>query len=172
MVAWIGQFLVNDIQAFLSLARSMLTFLPFRSLLITSFHVFLGRPLGKLPLIFRVLHKPDHTFCCFLSRWQNHCSLLSHKHSLMLFTFSPVVTSYAEIQSSGQTFIHLTILELFFIWLSVQLSQSVIILRDWAFSSVLGQSSTTTLGWFAHVWLLNLLSSFSLFQIALYLLYT
>ena len=50
--AWMGWAVsYEDFQAFLPLAMSLLTFLFFRSLLITSFHVFLGCPMEKLPLI-------------------------------------------------------------------------------------------------------------------------
>ena len=48
-------------QAFLSLVMSFLTFLSFRSLLITSFHVFFGRPLGKLLLILKIIQLLDQT---------------------------------------------------------------------------------------------------------------
>ena len=47
MRAWVGPFLMKDFQTFLSLARSLLNFLSFRSFLVTSFHAFLGRPLGN-----------------------------------------------------------------------------------------------------------------------------
>ena len=49
--AWVRWFLMKDFQAFSSVARSLLIFLSLRSPLITSFHVFLGHPLGKLPLL-------------------------------------------------------------------------------------------------------------------------
>ena len=48
MLAWIGQFLMNDFQAFLSLARSLLTFSSCRSFLIASLLVFRDCPLDKL----------------------------------------------------------------------------------------------------------------------------
>ena len=79
---------------------SLLTLLSFRSLLNTVFHVSLGRPLGKLPLTLKVLHLLDQTLSSILSRWLNHCSLLSCKHSLMLLNFSLVLNSSAEILSS------------------------------------------------------------------------
>ena len=102
MLAWIGQFLMKDFQAFLSLAMTLLTFLSFRSLLITLFHVFLGHSLGKLPITLKFLHLLDETHSSILSRWPNHCSLLSFSHSLMLFNFSLVLSSSAEILSSDR----------------------------------------------------------------------
>ena len=46
-------------QAFLSLAMSFLTFLSFRSLLITSLHVFLGCPLGEQLLTLKIVQLLD-----------------------------------------------------------------------------------------------------------------
>ena len=100
MLAWVGRFLMKDFQAFLFVARSLLAFLSFRSLVITSFHVFLGRPLGKLLLIWKVLHLLDQTLFSILSRWPNHYSLLSCKHSLMVFNFSLVLSFSTEIIGS------------------------------------------------------------------------
>ena len=93
---------------------SLLTFLSFRLLLITSFHVFLGRPLGKLSLTLKVLHLLGQALSFTLSRWVNHCRLLSCKHSSKLFTFCLVLRSVAEIIYSGLMLdIHLTILASF-----------------------------------------------------------
>ena len=90
----------------------LLTFLSFRLLLITSFHVFLGRPLGKLSL--KVLHLLGQALSFTLSRWVNHCRLLSCKHSSKLFNFYLVLRSAAEITYSGLMLdIHLTILASF-----------------------------------------------------------
>ena len=57
MPAWIGRLLIKDFQTFLSLARSLVTFpfLSFKSLLITSFHNFLGHLVGKVPLTMKIL---------------------------------------------------------------------------------------------------------------------
>ena len=108
------RFLMKDFQAFLSLGRSFLTFLSFRSLLNTSFHVFVGCPLRKLPLTLKVLHVLDKAFSSIPSRWPNHCSLLSCKHFLMLFDISLILSSVAEILSPGRTLhIYLTIIALF-----------------------------------------------------------
>ena len=54
-------FFTKDFQRFLTLARSFLTFLSFKSPLITAFHSmsFPGRPLGKPPLTSKVLHVLD-----------------------------------------------------------------------------------------------------------------
>ena len=101
MVAWIGRFLMKDFHTFLSLAMSLLTFLSFRSLLITSFQIFLGHPLWKLPL--KILHLLNQALSSILSRWPNHCSLRPCKHSLVLFSFSLVFRSSEEILSSGLT---------------------------------------------------------------------
>ena len=103
-------FHMKHFQAFLSLAMSLLTFLSFRLLLITSFHVFYGCPLGKR---FRLWRFYIYWAKYFLSRWPNHCSLLSSKHSLMLFNFSLVLSSSAEILSGLMLFVHLTILASF-----------------------------------------------------------
>ena len=65
--ACMGWIVSYDLQVFLSLARSFQTFLSFRSLLITLFHVFQGCPLGKLSLTLKVLHFLDHVFSSILS---------------------------------------------------------------------------------------------------------
>ena len=67
MPALVGQFLVRDIQAYLSLAMSVLTFVTFISLVITKFNVFLGGPLEKLPLTLKFLHLLDPALCFILS---------------------------------------------------------------------------------------------------------
>ena len=84
MLAWVGWFLMKDFQVFLSLAMSLLTFLSFRSLLITSFYVFLGRPLGKLLLTSKVLHLLDEALSSILSRCPNYCSRLSSCSSILV----------------------------------------------------------------------------------------
>ena len=95
----------------ISLLSCLLTFVSFRSFLITSFHVFLGHPLGKLALALKILHLLDQLLSSILSRLSNHCIVLSCKHSLMLFNFSLVLSSSAEILSSDLTLHnHLTIL--------------------------------------------------------------
>ena len=89
----------------------LLNFLSYRSLLITSFHVSLSRLLRKLQLAFKILYWLDQSLISILSIWTNHCSLLSCKHSFMLFNFILVLSSSAEISSSDLTLhIHLTIL--------------------------------------------------------------
>ena len=55
-LARIWRFLMKNFNTFLSLAGSLLTFVPFTSLLIISFHVFLDFPLAKLPITLKVLH--------------------------------------------------------------------------------------------------------------------
>lgn len=110
MRACVERFLIKDLLAFLSLVMSWLTFLSFISLLIAPFHVFFGRPLRKLPLTLKVLYLVDQAFSSILFRWPNHCSLLSSKHSPMLFNLTLALIYSEEIPSSGQTFhIHLTI---------------------------------------------------------------
>ena len=54
--ARIWHFLMKNFNTFLSLAGSLLTFVPFKSLLIISFHIFLYFPLAKLPITLKVLH--------------------------------------------------------------------------------------------------------------------
>ena len=97
---WVGWF---DFQAFFSLARIFLTFICFRSLLITLFHIFLGCSLGKLPLTLKALHSLDQAFSLPLSRPPNHCSLLSCKHYPVLSNFILVLCFSAEMLSSGLT---------------------------------------------------------------------
>ena len=63
MLPWVGQFLMKDFQTFLPLIMFLLTFLSFKSLLMTSFHVFLGRP---LPLTLKVPHLLDQVFSSIL----------------------------------------------------------------------------------------------------------
>ena len=88
----------------------VLTFLSFKWLLITAFHVFLGHSLGKLTLTLKVLHLLDQELSSILSRWSHHCSLPPCKHSLMLFNFSLILIFSEEILSSGLTLqVHLTI---------------------------------------------------------------
>ena len=70
-------FFIFNFNTFLSLTGSLLTFVPFTSLLIFSFHVFLDISLGKLPIILKVLH------------------LLSNK------TFSPYISLTKDSQSGG-----------------------------------------------------------------------
>ena len=84
LLAWVGRFLMKDFQVFLSLAMSVLTFLSFRSLLITSFYVFLGRPLGKLLPTSKVLHLLDEALSSILSRCPNYCSRLSSCSSILV----------------------------------------------------------------------------------------
>ena len=101
-------------QPFPSSFRSLLTFLSSRSLLITSFHVFLSG-LGNLPLILKVQRLPDQALSLILSRLPNHCSLLTCKHSLILFSFRLVLSSSLEILSSGLPLhFHLNMLVSFF----------------------------------------------------------
>lgn len=72
-----------------------------RSLLIYSFHIFLGCPLEKLLLPLAVVHSLDQAL--FSIRSPNHCTLLSCKHCLMLFNFSLFLSSSAKILSSDLT---------------------------------------------------------------------
>ena len=73
----------------ISVLRYILTDFPFfQLLLITSFYVFFGCPLEKLLLTLKVLLLLDQALPSILSRWLTHCSLLSHKHCLMLFNIS------------------------------------------------------------------------------------
>ena len=59
---------------------------------ITSIHVLLGHHLGKLPQTLEILHLLDQILSSVLSRSINNCSLLSCRHSLMLFNFSLFVS--------------------------------------------------------------------------------
>ena len=47
MIAWVKQSFIGNFQAFLSLARFLVTFFSFVSLGITSYHVLLGCPQGN-----------------------------------------------------------------------------------------------------------------------------
>ena len=99
----------------LNLARSVLIFLSFRSILITSFHFFLGRSLRKLSIPLKVLHSLDEAFSYILFRWTNYSSLLSCQHFRMLLNFSLVSSSSVEILSPSWTLqIHLAIFISFF----------------------------------------------------------
>ena len=69
---------------YLCLSISLLAFLSFKSSRITSLQVFLGRPLGKLPLSLKFLYALDQALSPILSRWPTHYSLLSFKDSLIL----------------------------------------------------------------------------------------
>ena len=103
--------------ASLSLSISLQTFHPFRSLLITSYHVFSGCSLWRLLLILKILHLLYQALTSIHSRAPNHCSLLSCKHSLMLFSFSLVLSSSIETLSSDLTlhpFNHPCIISLYF----------------------------------------------------------
>ena len=115
MLPWVGRFLMktSSISVF-NYVLADFPFLSFRSLLLTSFHVFLGCPMGKLPLTLMVLHLLDEAFTSILSKWPKQCSFLSCKYFLMLFNFSLVLSSSAKILSSGlMLHIYLTILALF-----------------------------------------------------------
>ena len=93
---------------------AMSSLFSFRSLMITSFYVFFGRPLEKLLLILKVLHLLDQTLSSILSKWLKHYSLSSCKHFLMLFNFILVISSSAETLVSGLTLqSHLIILAWF-----------------------------------------------------------
>lgn len=78
---WVGRY---DFQGFMSLATILPTFICFRPLRITFFHIFLGCSLAKLLVTLKVLHSLDQAFSSTLSRWPNHRSPLSCKHSLAL----------------------------------------------------------------------------------------
>ena len=53
----------------------------------------------------------DKALSSILSKWPNHCSIPSCIHFIISFNFSLVLSSFAEILSSGLTLnIHLTIL--------------------------------------------------------------
>ena len=116
MLAWLGRFLIKHFQVFLSLAMSLLAFLSFRSSLITSLYVFPWSSSRDLPLSSKVLHLLDQPVSSILSRWPNHYSFLLCTHSLIIFNFSLVPSSYimnsfAETLSSGLLLhIHLTTL--------------------------------------------------------------
>ena len=79
---------------------SLLTFLSFRSLLITLFHSFLGRPLTKLLVTLMFPHLLDQTLSSIPARWPNHCSLLSCRHSLMLLYLGLTLHIYLTILAS------------------------------------------------------------------------
>ena len=110
MPAWVERFIMKGFQVFLSLARSLLTFFSCRPFLIISIHASLDCRLRKLPLTLKILHLLDQALSHILSGLLNHCSLLSCKHSLMLFSFNLVLLFSAEILSSCLTFqVHLAI---------------------------------------------------------------
>ena len=66
MLTWVGQFLMKELQAFLSWAGFLLAFLTFGPLdLITSFHIFLSYALKKLPLNLEFYVKTKHSVLLF-----------------------------------------------------------------------------------------------------------
>ena len=104
---------------YLSLARYLLTFLSFWSLLMTSFDVFPSGPVGKLPPSFKVLYLLDQALSPIFSRWPNHSSLISCEDYLMLFNFSLILSFFCGILFSDVTLhIHLTIIKSFLFSLS------------------------------------------------------
>ena len=108
MLAWVGRFLMKDIQAFMSLAMHLLTFFQTTSDYLIPY--FLWSSSEEATTNISVLHLLNHTLSSILSICSNHCSLLSCKRSLMLFSFSLVFSSTLKILSSGLTLhIHLTI---------------------------------------------------------------
>ena len=77
-------------------------FLSLAPLLITSFHVLLGRPLRKLPLTLKFLHLLHQALSSIISRWPYNCSFYhTIQHSLILFNFSLVLSSSTEILSQA-----------------------------------------------------------------------
>ena len=92
-LAWVNGFLWKT---FKSWTWFLLTLRSFSQLLITSFLVFLCIPLGKVPLILKVLQLLVQAFSFILSTWPNHCSPLSCKHFFMLFNFSLALNSSGE----------------------------------------------------------------------------
>lgn len=110
----LGSFLWR-VSVFLSFARSLLVFL----FLILHFLPFIS---DYLIPCFRRLRYGDtatnfdsSTFILpipffIISIWSNHC-----RHSLVLFSFRVVLSSSAEVQSSGQTlYIHITVVASYF----------------------------------------------------------
>ena len=85
MPAWVGRFLMKDFQPFLSLAMSLLT--------------LSGATTTNLEgtTLLRLL---DQALSFIRFRWPNHCSVLSCKHSLMLFNFNLFLSPNAKILSS------------------------------------------------------------------------
>ena len=58
---------MNDFQVFLSSVGSFLTFLSLRLFLVTSLHVFLDCPLGKVTKTLKVVHLLDQARSSLLS---------------------------------------------------------------------------------------------------------
>ena len=65
-----------DFQAYLSLARSLLTLLSLKSIFITSSHVFFGLPLPTEPDTSTALHLLTQKLLFILSMWPNQRSLI------------------------------------------------------------------------------------------------
>ena len=100
------RFLNENIQGMMSLDMSLLTFFSSRLLLIISLVL-----LGETTTNYTVLDLLDQAFTSIYSKRASLFTLLSCKHSLMLFNFSLVLNSSAEILSSGlMLHIHFTIL--------------------------------------------------------------
>lgn len=103
MFKWAGQFLMNDVPAFVfsCVLADFLFFHTSSDYLIPCF----------ISLTLKVLHWLGQSFFSILSRWPNYCSLLSCNIFLMLFNFGLALSSSAEIVLCGlKLHINLTIL--------------------------------------------------------------
>ena len=129
MLAWVGRFLMKDIQVFLTLGSCLINFLSFRLIAITSSHVVQGCPLSKYLITLNVLYLLDQALSSIPFRKPNHCSLLSCRHCLMVFSFNLVLSSSAYILCSSLT-LH------FYVTLTASFLSSLI-----TSSSLAGQSS-------------------------------
>ena len=65
LLAWVVKFLIKYLYPFLSLVMSLVTLFSFRALLIIFSHVSSACPLGKVPLILKVIHLVSTIFHSF-----------------------------------------------------------------------------------------------------------
>ena len=63
---WVRRFFVIDFQSFLPLAGPWKSFVFSKSVVITSFDIFLGRSLAKLPITLNSQHFPEQDLLSFL----------------------------------------------------------------------------------------------------------
>lgn len=93
---------MKELQAFLSIGSSLLTFHSSRSL-ISLLHVFLVRPLVKLTPTLNFRQLLGQALSRIFSGWSNHSNPVFCKHSLVTFNPSLLLSCLAEIQSLGLT---------------------------------------------------------------------
>ena len=95
MFTWIGQFFMNNLQAFLPLARTLLIFFTFRTFLDCLIPCFPWLSFRETITSLEGLTFTRPTFLSLGLRY--HCGLLSCKFSVMLSNFSQTLSRLTEI---------------------------------------------------------------------------